>query len=204
MVLNKPEGVLTHSKGAYNPEATVATFITDNLHGLTGERAGIAHRLDRATSGVIIVAKHPEALRWIQKQFSTRKVKKTYVAVVAGHLEEPAAVIDIPIGRHPHHPQTFRASTAGKPALTEYTVLQTSPNYSLVELKPRTGRTHQLRVHMSHLGHPIIGDTFYKGQPAERLYLHAKSLELTLPSRERRIFIVPEPESFHTILSNDG
>ena len=194
LVVNKPAGLLTHSKGAFNPEATVASFIRPKLTGLSGERAGIVHRLDRATSGVIITAKTPEAMAWLQKQFSQRKVKKTYFAIIEGHLKPNQAIIDIPIERHPRTPKIFRTSAGGKPAITGYKVTETSPHYSLVELTPQTGRTHQLRVHLSHLGHSIVGDTFYQGKTSERLYLHAQRLELTLPNRTRKVFEVPVPE----------
>ena len=116
LVINKPVGVLSHSKGAYNPEATVATFIEPKLSGMIGDRAGIVHRLDRATSGVMICAKTPEALSYLQKQFSQRKVKKTYYAVIPGQLEPEEALIDIPIERDPQNPKTFRASQTGRTA----------------------------------------------------------------------------------------
>jgi 23S rRNA pseudouridine1911/1915/1917 synthase len=200
VVINKPLGILTHSKGAFNPEATVATWLSSRTNNMTGERAGIVHRLDRATSGVMICAKTPEALIWLQKQFSLRKVKKTYVALVEGHLKDPQAVIDMPIERNPKKPQMFRVGSNGKSAVTAYKVLQTSDTASLIELQPTTGRTHQLRVHMKHLGHPIIGDTFYDGKPANRLFLHAGSLEITLPNRQRKVFTVPLPRTFKQAL----
>lgn len=196
VVISKPAGLLTHSKGAFNPEATVATWLSGRIKGMSGDRAGIVHRLDRATSGVMIAAKTPEAMAWLQKQFAQRKTKKTYVAVAQGVFKEPAAVIDMPIERNPKRPQAFRAGSAGKPAQTAYKVLRSDANYSLVELKPVTGRTHQLRVHLQQIGHPILGDSLYGGKPAERLFLHAKSLELTLPNRERKLFEVPLPPEF--------
>lgn len=196
VVISKPAGILTHSKGAFNPEATVATWLSGRVNGLTGERAGIVHRLDRATSGVMIAAKTPEALSWLQKQFSTRKVKKTYAAVVTGHLRTEQAIVDMPIERNPKRPQTFRVGSNGKPAVTEYKVATSNAKYSLLELKPATGRTHQLRVHLAHIGHPIIGDGLYGGPVSDRLYLHAKSLEITLPDKTRRTFAVPVPKSF--------
>lgn len=196
VVIDKPAGVLTHSKGAFNPEATVATWLSSRVKGLTGERAGIVHRLDRATSGVMICAKTPDALSWLQKQFSQRKVTKYYEAVTAGVPDEPEAVIDMPIERNPKRPQTFRAGTNGKIATTRYKVLAGNGTYSLLELLPATGRTHQLRVHLSHIGHPILGDELYGGPPAERLFLHARSLELTLPNRQRKTFAVPTPPEF--------
>ncbi|MDB5164115.1 MAG: ribosomal large subunit pseudouridine synthase, RluD subfamily protein nonfunctional [Candidatus Saccharibacteria bacterium] len=202
LVINKPVGVLTHSKGSFNPEATVATFIKDKVTGMAGDRAGIVHRLDRATSGVIIGAKSPEALAWLQKQFSTRKVHKTYQAIVAGHIDPPEAIIDMPIERNPKKPQSFRVGAGGRPATTHYKTLTQTTGFSLVELKPTTGRTHQLRVHLSQIGHPIVGDSVYDGQPADRLYLHALSLELTLPNRERKTFSAPLPTQFKEFLKS--
>jgi 23S rRNA pseudouridine1911/1915/1917 synthase len=204
VVIEKPLGLLTHSKGAFNPEPTVATWLRGRLRSMEGERAGIVHRLDRATSGVMICAKTPEAHAWLQKQFSQRRVKKTYNAVVSGHMTEDEAIIDMPIERNPKKPQTFRVSVNGKSAITQYKVLQTSPRFSLLELKPETGRTHQLRVHLSHLGHAIVGDSFYAGIPADRLYLHAHQLELTLPDRTRQIFTSRVPAEFAEMLSDRG
>lgn len=198
VVINKPVGVLTHSKGSFNPEATVASWLRAKVNGLIGNRAGIVHRLDRATSGVMICAKNAESLSWLQKQFSNRRTKKTYVAVVEGSLPNPEAIIDMPIERNPKHPSKFRVGAAGKPSKTYYQVTKTGKQTSLVTLKPETGRTHQLRVHMNHIGHPIVGDEFYGGKPADRLYLHALELEVTLPvSHERKVFTAPLPESFN-------
>jgi 23S rRNA pseudouridine1911/1915/1917 synthase len=201
VVINKPVGLLTHSKGSFNPEATVSTWLRSRMKAMSGERAGIVHRLDRATSGVMICAKTPEALGLLQKQFSLRKVKKSYVAVVNGVMNEPEAIINMPIERNPRKPQTFRVGNNGKAALTAYKVLKTDGKYSLLELKPTTGRTHQLRVHLEKLGHPIVGDTFYGGQAAQRLFLHAQSLEITLPNRERKTFEVPVPSEFEELLA---
>lgn len=199
-VISKPIGLLSHSKGAYNPEATVESWLKTRVKGLDGDRAGIVHRLDRATSGVMIVAKTPDALSWLQKQFSQRKVKKTYSAVVQGRLKDSEAIIDMPIERNPKKPQTFRVGSNGKPAVTSYKVLDFSDKYSLVELKPETGRTHQLRVHLNQIGHPIIGDTFYGGKQAERMFLHAKELEITLPNKQRKTFTAPTPSEFGELL----
>ena len=212
VVIDKPTGVLTHSKGAFNPEASVATWLRRRLvEGVWQEttdeagnaRAGIAHRLDRATSGVMIAAKTPAALTWLQKQFAKRNVKKTYVAVISGEFAQPMALIDMPIERNPKKPQTFRVGINGKPATTEYTVISTDGRHSLVELRPKTGRTHQLRVHLAQLGHPIVGDTLYNGEPAERLMLHARQLELTLPNRERQVFSSVLPKEFSQMVHSD-
>ncbi len=202
VVINKPIGLLTHSKGTFNPEATVSTWLRSRMKAMSGERAGIVHRLDRATSGVMICAKTPEALGWLQKQFSQRRTKKSYAAVVQGIMAEPEAIIDMPIERNPKKPQTFRVGNNGKPAVTAYKVVKTDGTRSLLELKPTTGRTHQLRVHLAQLGHPIIGDTFYGGKPADRLFLHAHSLEITLPNRERKTFGVPVPPEFEGLLES--
>lgn len=196
LVIDKPAGVLTHSKGAFNPEATVETWLAGRWQGPAGARGGIVHRLDRTTSGLIICAKHPEAQAWLQKQFSTRKVQKLYLAIVEGHLDPAEAIIDMPIERHPKYPQRFRVGSNGKSAVTHYKVIESIDSYDVVELHPQTGRTHQLRVHMKQRGHPIVGDVLYGGEEADRVYLHAASLELLLPSRSKLRIVSPEPEAF--------
>jgi len=202
VVINKPIGVLSHGKGMFNAEATVASWLRMRIgDDFPGERAGIVHRLDRATSGVMIGAKTPEALSWLQKQFSQRKVKKTYFAVVRGHMPHDHAIIDMPIERNSKTPQFYRVGANGKTAMTEYWVRGQNDQYSLLELKPQTGRTHQLRVHLAHLGHPILGDAIYGGSEADRLYLHAESLEITLLSRERKTFKAELPSSFQDKIS---
>jgi 23S rRNA pseudouridine1911/1915/1917 synthase len=199
VVLNKPTGVLTHSNGALNLEGTVASFISNKINDsqLKGNRAGIVHRLDRGTSGVIITAKNANTQGYLQKQFSTRKVKKTYLAVTTGVIEPPEAIIDVPIGRNPKRPQTFMASASGKSAITRYKVLKTieknGHSFSLVELTPLTGRTHQLRVHLAYVGHPIVGDHLY-GHDDGPLLLHAQLLEVTLPGGSRRVFKIDIPD----------
>lgn len=193
IVINKPAGVISHSRGRYWYEPSVASFIRQKT-GQDDDRAGIVHRLDRATSGVMICAKNQATLSFLQKQFSLRKVKKSYVAVVSGHLKQQMAIIDMPIERNPKKPQVFRVGANGKEAQTEFTVVTSYDKHDKVELKPLTGRTHQLRVHLKHIGHPIVGDELYGIEAAERLLLHAKSLEITLPRGKRETFIAPEPE----------
>lgn len=199
LVINKPEGVLSHSKGTLNSEATVASFIKSKITdaALQGNRAGIVHRLDRHTSGVMITAKTGDALKHLQKQFSQRRTKKTYVAIVEGDLEPTEAIIDAPIMRNPRKPQTFIVSSAGKPATTSYKKLEAfqknGQTYSLVELRPQTGRTHQLRVHMAYIKHPIVGDSIY-GRGGDGMMLHAVSLELTLPGSARQTFESDSPD----------
>jgi len=196
IVVNKPVGVLTHSKGALNDEFTVADFFRRyTTVGLDTNRPGIVHRLDRDTSGIIIGARNPETAHLLQKQFADRKTKKTYLAVIEGHLAEPTAKIDLPIGRNPSAPSSFRIDPKGKQATTEYRTLAVNDKQTLVELRPTTGRTHQLRVHMAYLRTPIRGDRVY-GKESDRLYLHALRLEITIPSGDRRVFEAPVPEGF--------
>lgn len=205
VVINKPIGVLAHSKGTFNKEGTVATWLR-HRYGVTGSfwesnRAGIVHRLDRGTSGVMICAKNEVALSHLGKQFSERNVKKTYYAVITGELSTPEGNIDIPIERNPKKPATFRAGVNGKSAQTAFKTLQTNEKYSLVELRPKTGRTHQLRVHLNYLKHPIVGDEFYGGEQADRLMLHAAKLEITLPNSKRETFEAPIPKEFNDLTS---
>lgn len=196
IVVNKPTGVLTHAKGALNDEFTVAEFFRRyTTFGLDGNRPGIVHRLDRDTSGVIIGARNPETATLLQKQFADRKTKKTYIAVVDGTPKEPRAKVDLPIGRNPSVPSTFRVDPKGKDAVTDYEVVKSNGKQTMITLRPRTGRTHQLRVHMQYLKTPIHGDRVY-GKASDRLYLHAKELEITIPISERRTFSAPTPSEF--------
>jgi len=200
VVINKPLGLLSHAKGNFNKEPTVETWVKSRIKNIEGPRAGIVHRLDRATSGVMILAKTLNAQKKLSKQFANRKVKKTYIAVVDGILKENEALVDLPIERNPKKPQTFRVGINGKSAQTNYKVLDHNDKYTLVELKPTTGRTHQLRVHLNYLLHPIAGDIIYEGSKQDRMYLHALSLELTLPNSERRTFEAKLPSEFNKLV----
>jgi 23S rRNA pseudouridine1911/1915/1917 synthase len=204
VVINKPAGILSHAKGVVSDEPTVASWLEPKLEGLEGNRAGIVHRLDRHTSGVMICAKNPKSLAWLQKQFSGRKVKKIYRAVVIGLPEHEHAVIDMPIERNPNKPSTFRVGVNGKSAQSEYQIIKSSKHFSLVEVRPQTGRTNQLRVHFKAINHPILGDSIYGGPPADRVFLHAMSLELTLPNKQRKIFEAKQPNDFNIVLKNDA
>lgn len=199
IVISKPVGVLTHSKGALNDEFTAADFFRRYTNfGIETNRPGIVHRLDRDTSGILIGARTEEAASLLQKQFADRKAKKIYIAILDGHLKEKQAKINLPIGRNPTAPSTFKIDPKGKAAITTYTVLAENDTQSLVELAPLTGRTHQLRVHMQYLGAPIRGDRVY-GKAADRMYLHAKSLEITLPGGRRELFSVSVPAEFRAV-----
>ncbi len=196
IVINKPIGVLSHSKGAMNDEFTVADFFRrySNYNADTN-RPGIIHRLDRDTSGVMIGARNAETATLLQKQFADRKTKKTYLAIVDGVPKAMKAQIDLPIGRNPSAPSTFKVDVKGKAALTKYEVIAVTGSSALVKLYPRTGRTHQLRVHMKYINTPVMGDKVY-GKAADRLYLHAASLEITIPVSNRRVFEAPIPKEF--------
>jgi 23S rRNA pseudouridine1911/1915/1917 synthase len=193
IVINKPVGVLSHAKGALNEEFTVADFFKRySIYNIDTNRPGIIHRLDRDTSGVMIGARNPETAVMLQKQFADRKTKKVYFAILDGIPKLDKANIDLPIGRNPSAPSTFRVDSKGKSALTKYEIIATNDKYSLVKLQPQTGRTHQLRVHMKYINTPILGDKVY-GKSANRLYLHAYSLEITIPNGNRQTFIAPLP-----------
>ncbi len=202
IVVNKPAGILTHSKGVMNDEFTVADFFRRYTSvGLDTNRPGTVHRLDRDTSGVIIGARTEEAAHMLKRQFADRTAKKVYLAVVAGVPKIEEAMIDLPIGRNPNAPSTFRVDVKGKPAITTYKVLSSNGVNSLLELRPKTGRTHQLRVHMQYIGTPIAGDRVYeKKKSADRLHLHAETLELTIPGSERRTFAATAPEEFKKLV----
>ena len=187
IVMNKPAGLLSEPRGQFCPEKTLADF------------GYIAHRLDRDTSGVVILAKTEEIQKFLKKQFQDRTVHKTYVAVVSGRPKLDEARIDLPLIRDLKRPTTFRVDANGKEAETFYKVLKVNDKYSMVELKPTTGRTHQLRVHMKYLGHPILGDPVYGEEKADRLYLHARELEITLPCGERKTFKAQVPREFNNV-----
>lgn len=196
IVINKPDGILAHSKGVLNDEFTVADFFRRYTnYNLDTNRPGIVHRLDRDTSGVMIGARNANTAKMLQKQFSERKTKKVYFAVINGVPKLSKANIDLPIKRSTSQPSTFRVDVNGKSAMTNYEIISTVNNKSLIKLEPQTGRTHQLRVHMKYLNTPIIGDKVY-GKKSNRMYLHAYSLEITIPTYGRKIFTSPIPIDF--------
>ena len=204
IVVNKPSGLLTHAKGGLSDEPTVAEIIRPKTSFATDtDRPGIVHRLDRDTSGLLIIAKNPESAAHLQRQFAERTAKKTYIAITDGKPKLNAAKIDLPIGRNPSVPSTFRIDPNGKSAQTTYHVLTENDTQSLVELKPTTGRTHQLRVHLAHLNAPILGDRVYGKSSDCRMMLHAQKLEITLPSGERKIFEAAIPDEFKKFFPED-
>ena len=204
IVVNKPSGLLTHAKGGLSDEPTVAEIIRPKTSFATDtDRPGIVHRLDRDTSGLLIIAKNSESAAHLQRQFAERTAKKTYIAITDGKPKLNAAKIDLPIGRNPSAPSTFRIDPNGKPAQTTYHVLAENDAQSLVELKPTTGRTHQLRVHLAHLNTPILGDRVYGKSSDCRMMLHAQKLEITLPSGERKVFEAAIPDEFKRFFPED-
>lgn len=191
VVLNKPAGLLSMARAQYCPENTL-------------ERYGLlVHRLDRDTSGVVILAKSPEVQMFLKKQFQDRTTHKTYYAIVSGRPKLDEAKVDLPIARDLKRPTTFRVDPNGKESETYYRVIKSDDKYSLVELRPTTGRTHQLRVHMKYLGHPILGDPLYGEEKADRLYLHAHKLEVTLPGDKRKTFEAELPKEFVDVFRRD-
>lgn len=200
IVINKPAGILTHAKGADSDEFTVADFFKRySTYALDTNRAGIVHRLDRDTSGVIIGARNNETANLLKKQFAKRLTKKTYIAITTGIPKLEKARIDLPIARNPKKPATFKVSSNGKVAITDYKVLKTNENYALIELMPKTGRTHQLRVHLNYINCPILGDKVYGAKKADRMYLHAEKLEITIPNKGKITFEAKLPKEFKNI-----
>ncbi|MDO4752766.1 MAG: RluA family pseudouridine synthase [Candidatus Saccharibacteria bacterium] len=187
LVLDKPVGLLSMAKGEYCPEKTLEDF------GL------LVHRLDRDTSGVVILAKDPKTQTFLRRQFQDRRAHKTYYAVLTGVPRLKEARLDLPIARDLKRPTTFRVDPRGKESETFYKVLKSDQKHALVELKPTSGRTHQLRVHMKYLEHPILGDAIYGVESADRLYLHAGELEITLPGGVRKTFKAPLPKEFNDV-----
>jgi len=205
LVLNKPSGLVVHP-GAGNQAHTLVNALLHhcaNLSGIGGkERPGIIHRLDKDTSGCLVVAKNDSAHHELARQFAEREVKKIYLALVAGTLKRPRGTIDAPIGRHPVQRKKMSIDQRrGRAAKTEYRVLRSGGGFSLVECALHSGRTHQLRVHLHYLGHPIIGDSLYgKKGGASRQMLHAWKLGFNHPrTNERVVFEAPLPADFRAL-----
>lgn len=221
IVINKPQGMVVHP-GAGNKRGTMANGILYRRSRRLGNKAdmnarevidpspllrpGIVHRLDKDTSGVIIATYDDEALTFLANQFKHRKTRKTYVAIIRGHLPEQKGRIETCITRDKHNRKLFCCTkNQGKPAVTLYRVIRVYGPYSLVLLRPKTGRTHQLRVHMRYLGCPILGDPLYSNRdarfPDATLMLHALRLTITLPGEKRpSCFAAPLPERFKVIV----
>jgi 23S rRNA pseudouridine1911/1915/1917 synthase len=208
IVVNKPAGLTVHP-GAGQREQTLVNALLSyctTLSGIGGkERPGIVHRLDKETSGCLVVAKNDTAHRELSKQFAARTVEKIYLALVAGKLRKAAGIINEKIGRHPVRRQRMTVSARrGRTAKTEYRVIRSSDVASLIECRLRSGRTHQIRVHLHHLGHPVLGDKVYAPRFAKdfpRQMLHAWKLGFRHPrTGEWRNFEAPMPSDFATAI----
>jgi 23S rRNA pseudouridine1911/1915/1917 synthase len=194
LVINKPPGLTVHP-GAGRPGGTLANALLARVPEMAGVgsvlRPGIVHRLDKDTSGLLMVAKTPQAYRGLQSQVAARTVSRTYLALVHGVLPHDEGSIDAPIGRHPRHRTRMAVVPRGREAVTRYRVRQRFARYTLVEVQLVTGRTHQIRVHFAHLGHPVAGDPVYAGRPDDlaigRQALHAFRLRFTHPTSGREL-----------------
>ena len=209
IVVNKPKGMVVHPANG-NPDGTLVNAIMaickDTLSGIGGEiRPGIVHRLDKDTSGLLIVAKNDKAHVNMSEQIKNHKVKKTYIALVRGIVKENEATIDMPIGRSNSDRKKMAVNKNGKNAVTHIKVLKRYDKYTLLEVNIETGRTHQIRVHLSHIGYPIIGDYTYSNGKNEfgvvGQCLHAKQLEFKHPITDKEMKLEAElPEYFEEIL----
>jgi 23S rRNA pseudouridine1911/1915/1917 synthase len=221
IVVDKSSGMVVHP--AYgNPSGTLVNALLyhcKDLAGINGVlRPGIVHRLDKDTSGVIVVAKDDEAYHHLAKQFKNRTVKKVYSAIVYGKVSRDEGLIDSDIGRHPSERKRMSTRTKkGRPAITRWRKVEEFESAALLEIFPQTGRTHQIRVHLSSIGHPILGDPLYgrKGRPGaihdpvlrecvkrlNRQALHAERLEFTHPRTGERVrFVSPMPRDMEEVL----
>lgn len=217
MVISKPRDVVVHPAGGHK-----GVTLLDGLHPMFAERklpfspeAVLVHRLDRETTGCLIIAKNPKAHMILQKQFADRSIEKTYLALVYGVPEHPEAMIDAPIGRHAQQrtKMSVMRTVRGRNAQTTYRTLGSADGTTLLSCDLHTGRTHQLRVHLSSIGHPILGDDSYNTQPSvdlaeelriDFLCLHAWKLAFDSPAEKRVATECPVPDEFKKLLSRLG
>lgn len=209
IVVNKPKGMVVHPANG-NPDGTLVNAILsickNSLSGIGGElRPGIVHRLDKDTSGLIIVAKNDKAHINMSEQIKERNVKKTYIALVRGNVPEEEATINMPIGRSTKDRKKMAVTKNGKQAITHFKVLKRYSKYTLLEIKIETGRTHQIRVHMAEIGYPVVGDAVYSNEKnefgIEGQMLHAYKLEFMHPITNKHMELTaPLPQYFEEIL----
>lgn len=186
VVVNKPAGLVVHP-GAGNPSGTLVNALL--AKGISGgedpQRPGVVHRLDRDTSGLMVVAKGEPAYSDLVQQLSERRVRRVYRAIVVGEGLPPTGTVDSPVGRNPTNP-TLMAAGIGKPAITHFEVMGRAAGHSMLRVRLETGRTHQIRVHLSAIGYPVYADPLYgTAVPGHRLWLHAEQLEFTHPATEK-------------------
>lgn len=209
VVVNKPCGMVVHP-AAGNEEGTLVNALLYHVHDLSGiggeMRPGIVHRLDKDTSGLILIAKNDRAHAALSEQFKARTMEKHYRAVAFGHFREEHGLIDAPIARHPADRKRMAVVANGRPSKTEWQVLERLNGATYLDVHLLTGRTHQIRVHMQSIGHPLLGDPIYAPNlrmsvHIPRLMLHAYSLAFTHPtSGERMELTAPLPEAFEATL----
>lgn len=210
VVVDKPPGMVVHPAPGHNQHTLVNSLLNSYPDICCGEvhRPGIVHRLDKDTSGLVVVARHAEAKDWLVGQFKEGAVHKGYLALVTGDIPD-GGTVDAPIGRHPIHRKRMAVVPGGKNALTHYAPIERFGNFTLLDVHPVTGRTHQIRVHLASIGHPVVGDRTY-GQRAKwhdlepalrRHFLHAAALTLQPnASREPFTFTSPLPQDLQNVL----
>ena len=209
LVINKPAGVVVHPAPGHETGTLVHALLAyaPQLAGIGGEeRPGIVHRLDKDTSGVLVVAKNEPALRAVAGQLRDRTAHKDYLAVVVGYPQPAAGTIRLPVGRHPRYRQRMAVVAQGRAATTGYRTLETLSGHTYLRVQPETGRTHQIRVHLAHIGHPVAGDATYgRGDSCpglERQFLHASRLVIRLPSTgQPTTFVAPLPDDLAAALA---
>ena len=211
LVVNKEAGMVVHPAAGHADGTLVNAVLgyDPEIEGIGGEeRPGIVHRLDKETSGLILLAKNERAHRWLQDQFRLRKVDKTYLALVDGKPPTPSGRVEAHIGRDPGHRKRMAivSESRGREAISEYKTLESFKSHTLLEFHPLTGRTHQIRLHCEFLGCPIVGDKIYGRKKTsieiERHFLHAYRLKIVLPGEtEPRIFEAPLPDELENVLT---
>ena len=209
IVVNKPQGMVVHP-AAGHPSHTLVNALLYHTRDLAdspeGFRPGIVHRIDKDTSGLLMVAKNAAARESLEKQLAAKSNKRQYLAIVHGNFAEEEGTIDAPIGRNPKDRKQMAVVEKGKSAVTHFKVLEQYQGYSLVECQLETGRTHQIRVHMAYIGHPLAGDPLYgprKTLPGHGQFLHAKTLGFEQPSTGEWLeFSVQPPEIFQQTVAD--
>lgn len=191
IVIDKPAGLVVHPSQTGRQPSVAADF-ADSIDDDDNLRPGVVHRLDKDTSGVMLLAKNPDAKEYIIEQFKNHAITKTYLALVWGHLHDKKATIDLPIGRDSTKRTSMAVTPSGKTAISHYQLQREYDKVSLVRVDLETGRTHQIRVHFAHIHHPIVGDKTYSHKPMptglNRQFLHASELSLVLPSGLKKTF----------------